>query len=176
MISFIYLKIFTKWKDRVARISNHIKFKEKSAYREAIRNEGYNKFIPKNYKLSDIFKDKETITKIERRAKEIIGNFRCYSLHCGGIIIFKNNVPNNLVLKDFDINKNGMIGKQLWMNKNQVEDAGMIKIDILSNRGLSQLISISKQKIIDYDMDDKETWDMFENGDNIGLTHGESRA
>ena len=29
----LYLwKDFTKWKDKVARISNHIKYKEKSAY------------------------------------------------------------------------------------------------------------------------------------------------
>ena len=47
---YIYQKIFTRWKDKV-RISNHIKYKEKSAFREAIRQEGYNKFVPRNYNL-----------------------------------------------------------------------------------------------------------------------------
>ena len=43
----IYQKIFTNWENNVARISNHIKFKESSAYREAIRMMGYRKFVPK---------------------------------------------------------------------------------------------------------------------------------
>ena len=62
---FIYKKIFSKWKDKVARISNHNKFKEKSSIREAIRSEWYNKFIPKIW-LSDIFNDKETINRVKK--------------------------------------------------------------------------------------------------------------
>lgn len=173
---FIYEKIFTKWKDKVARISNHIKYKEKSAYREAIRQEGYNKFVPRNYKLSDIFQDKEQIKNVNKKAKELMGNFRCYSLHCGGIIIFKNNVPSNLVLKDFEIGNNGFTGKQIWMDKDQVEDADMIKIDVLSNRGLSQLLDIDKKDIREYPLKDIRTLQLFKQGDNLGITHSESRA
>ena len=55
----IYKKIFNNWENKVARISNHIIYKEKSALREAIRNEGYRKFVPRDYKLSDIFNDDE---------------------------------------------------------------------------------------------------------------------
>ena len=173
---FIYEKIFTKWKDKVARISNHIKYKEKSAYREAIRQEGYNKFVPRDYKLSDIFQDKEQIKNVNKKAKELMGNFRCYSLHCGGIIIFKNNVPSNLVLKDFEIGNNGFTGKQIWMDKDQVEDADMIKIDVLSNRGLSQLLDIDKKDIREYPLKDIRTLQLFKQGDNLGITHSESRA
>ena len=172
----IYKKIFSKWKDKVARISNHIKFKEKSAIREAIRSEGYNKFIPKNFKLNEIFNDKETINKVKKKTKELIGNFRCYSLHCGGIIIFKNKVPDNLVLKEFDIGNDGFKGKQIWMDKDQVEEASMIKIDILSNRGLSQLIEIENINLTMYPKDDFLTYKLFEKGNNIGITHSESRA
>ncbi len=171
----IYQKIFTNWKDKVARISNHIKYKEKSAYREAIRQEGYNKFIPRNYKLSDIFKEKEKIDNVNKKAKELIGNFRCYSLHCGGIVIFKNKVPDNMILKEFEINNN-FKGKQLWMDKDQVENASMIKIDILSNRGLSQLIDIDKKDMTLYPEKDIRTLQIFRQGDNLGITHSESRA
>jgi DNA polymerase III alpha subunit len=172
----IYKKIFTKWKNKVARISNHIMFKEKSAFREAIRNQGYRKFVPREYNLNDIFDDKDTIKKVNEDAKNLIGGFRCYSLHCGGIVIFPSNVPENLVLRDYEIDKTGFKGTQIWMNKDQVEDADMIKIDVLSNRGLSQLWDISHTPIIEYNLNDEKTLDIFRQGNNIGLTHSESRA
>ena len=61
------------------------------------------------------------------------------------------------------------------MNKNQVEDAGMIKIDVLSNKGISQLMTISDKPIDDYPHDEK-VFELFANGDNIGITHAESRG
>lgn len=171
----IYKQIFINWKGKVARISNHIMYKEKSAFREAIRRKGYRKFVPRDYNLNDIFNDKKIISEVIDTAKKLMGNFRCYSLHCGGIIIFPNKVPDNLYLKNFMLGNNKFEGKQIWMNKHQVEDAGMIKIDILSNRGISQLMSISNKPIDDYPLDDK-VFKLFENGDNIGITHAESRG
>ena len=43
--------------NKVARISNKVMYKPKSAMREAIRKFGYRKFLPRRYKLSDIFPD-----------------------------------------------------------------------------------------------------------------------
>ena len=62
------------------------------------------------------------------------------------------------------------------MDKDQVEDADMIKIDILSNRGLSQLIDIDTTDFRKYQQDDYTTYKLFENGTNLGITHAESRA
>ena len=42
----IYEKIFQRWKNRVAQISNHVIYKEKSALKDAPRETGYHKFIP----------------------------------------------------------------------------------------------------------------------------------
>ena len=95
----IYLKVFNKWKDKVARISNHIMYKEKSTIRQAIREEGYNKMVRRDFNLEDIFSDRKQIERVKKRSYELLNNFRCYSLHCGGIIIFPNKVPDNLVLK-----------------------------------------------------------------------------
>lgn len=172
----IYIKIFDNWKDKVARISNHILYKEKSAFREAIRSEGYRKFVPKDYNLYDFFDNKSSIKKVETKARELIGSFRCHSLHCGGIVIFDNEVPKDLYLKDFNIGKEGYTGKQINMNKDEVEDNGMIKIDILSNRGISQLMGISNKDISEYPVYDEKTFNIFKNGNNIGITHSESRA
>ena len=175
----IYKKIFNNWEGQVARISNHIMYAEKSAFREAIRQKGYRKFVPRDYKLEDIFNDKKIVEEVKQIAKKLIGNFRCYSLHCGGIIIFRNKVPDNLYLKNFMLgskkSENKFEGTQIWMNKNQVEDAGMIKIDVLSNRGISQLMCISDKPIDDYPMDDK-VFKLFADGNNIGITHAESRG
>ena len=172
----IYKKIFENWKDKVARISNHIIYKEKSALREAIRQEGYRKFVPKDYKLYDFFEDGRQIKNVEKKAHELMGTFRCHSLHCGGIVIFDDIVPKDLHLKNFEIGKDGFTGSQIHMNKDEVEDNGMIKIDILSNRGLSQLMGISDMPLIKYPINDKKTFDILKMGNNIGITHSESRA
>ena len=85
---------------------------------------------------------------------EKLGKFKNYSLHCGGIVIFKNNVPKDYFLKECDIYKdeNKIKGSQIKLNKDEVEDNGLIKIDILSNKGLSQLWDISKKNILEYDL------------------------
>lgn len=171
----IYSKVFNRWENKVARISNHIMYKERSAIREAIRSEGYRKMVRRDFKLEDIFKDKEVRDRVKKKASSLINNFRCYSLHCGGIVIFRNNVPDNLFLRDFEI-KDGETGKQIWMNKDQVEDADMIKIDLLSNRGISQLLDISKRPIDDYPYDDIKVMKLLRTGDNLGLTQAESRG
>ena len=171
----IYIKIFKNWKGRVARISNHIMYAEKSAFREAIRQKGYRKFVPKDYNLEDIFKDKKIIKEVNEIANKLLGSFRCYSLHCGGIIIFPNKVPDNLYLKNFMIGDKDYEATQISMNKVEVEDAGYIKIDVLSNRGISQLMSISDRHIDDYPLD-KKVFKLFAKGNNIGITHAESRG
>ena len=45
---FFFLKLFQKWGNKVARISNHNYYHEKSALREAIRKNGIRKFIAKH--------------------------------------------------------------------------------------------------------------------------------
>ena len=58
---YIFNMIFDRWRGRVARISNHVLFKQKSAIKEAIRRNGYHKFIPKDFNLEDIFSNKKWI-------------------------------------------------------------------------------------------------------------------
>ena len=168
----IFNMIFNRWRGRVARISNHVLFKQKSAIKEAIRRNGYHKFIPKDFNLEDIFDKKEDIQKVLKDADDLLGEFRNYSLHCGGIVIFDKKVPKDLVLQSI-ADDNGV---QIKLNKDEVEDANYIKIDILSNRGLSQLWDISHTPILEYPHGDQCVYDFFASGDNLGLTYGESRG
>lgn len=176
---YIYEIIFRKWGDRVARISNHVMYKEKSALKQAIRNKGYNKFLPKDFDLYDIFDNDEDILEVLKDADSLIGKFRLHSLHCGGIVIFNDTVPKKYLLKDFNIyhnkKKKYVIGSQLNLNKDDVEDLNFIKIDVLSNRGLSQLMECSDLPLINYKYD-KKVYKLFCDGNNLGLTYGESRG
>ena len=160
----IFRKIYKKWDNKVARISNHNMFHEKSAMRQAIRDNGHNKFVPRYYSLKSIFNSTEKVKKVKKRKEDLIGTFRCYSLHCGGIVIFDEDIPDELLVKN----------KQLIFNKDDVEDNGHIKIDILSNRGIAQLYDIDKRPLDSYPKYDQKTVDLLCRGDNVGLTFAES--
>ena len=177
----IFQMIYERWEGRVARISNHVRFKEKSALKEAIRRTGYHKMIPKEFDLKELIDDPAIQYKVIEEAESLEGEFRCYSLHCGGIIIFRDKVPDEYYLQDYQINRHAktfekpILGAQLKLNKDEAEDFHLIKIDILSNRGLSQLWDISQMPIDQYPLDE-DVFRLFSRGDTIGLTYGESRG
>lgn len=176
----IYLKIYNRWKGRVARISNHVMYKRKSALKEVIRRHGYNKFLPRDFDINGLFEDADEIDEIMEEADKLEGKFKNYSLHCGGIVIFEKEVPENLFLQNYKILRGNKLdnhmGSQIKLNKDEVEDQALIKIDILSNRGLSQLWDISHKEIESYDRENKDVAELFARGDNLGLTYAESRG
>ena len=173
----IYETIYNKYPGRVARISNHLYYKPKSAIREAIRRAGYHKFIPREFDLKKLFPEKEERLEVRKEAIRLEDQFSHYSLHCGGIIIFDEFVPEDLKLEPDPKKKiKEVVHTQIKLNKDEAEDAGMIKIDILSNRGLSQLYCLSKKKLNEYDWTDMKVWNYLGEGDNLGLTHAESPA
>lgn len=168
----VFERIDAHWNNRVARISNHVMYKEKSATREAIRqvmieNDGKSKFIPREKCNSRSFPKWKL--DIENKKKELMGTMRCYSLHCGGIVIYDDKIPDEIKLESK--NKN-----QIIYDKEDVSKNGLFKIDILSNRGLAQLFDISETNIEDYPKSDELVTKLFRNGNNLGLTFAESPA
>lgn len=179
----IYHKIFQRWEGKVARISNHVIFRKKTSLKEAIRQAGYRKFIPKDFKLEDIFEKEEDMNLVYEAASKLEGTLSHHSLHCGGIVIFDDIVPEKYYLQEFKIFKgfcgiksDKITGPQIKLDKDEVEDENLIKIDILSNRGLSQLADISPMLIENYPDCDPQTLALFCRGDNLGLTFAESRG
>jgi hypothetical protein len=169
----VFERINKHWPERVARISNHVIYQSKSATREAIRqamikHEGKSKFIPKS-KCDPKFFPKWKL-EINKTKKELIGTMRCYSLHCGGIVIYDDKIPDDLKLT------HTKTSNQISYNKENVAESGLFKIDILSNRGLSQLFDISNQSIESYSYEDINITKLFTKGFNIGLTFAESPA
>lgn len=152
-------------KHRVARISNHLYYKERSAIREAVRRHGYRKQFGKYADLEELL-GHETLEQVIQTAAGLCNTFRGFSLHCGGIVIFDAHIPPKWILKD----------NQIKLNKDQVEEKNLIKIDILSNRALAQLNDLSNQALSEYPEEDQATSELLSKGDNMGITIAESPA
>lgn len=157
-------RVMRKYEGRVARISNHVMYREGSSIRKALRIAGYNRFLPKNYDLQTVAG--EQAQSIIEKAKELEGKFSNYSLHCGGIVIFPDSVPEDLKLSD----------TQVKINKDDVDRMGLFKIDLLCNRGLAQLNELSSRPLEEYPDEDEATARMFCEGRAWGVTFGESPA
>ena len=169
----VFLKLELNWPNQVARISNHVYWHEKSALREAIRRVGINKQIPKTELNSFIKKlPKSKREKIKACKEELVGTFRHYSLHCGGIVFYHDGVPEELILKN---NNEKKTLSQIIYDKRDISKNKNFKIDILSSRGISQLIDICGKKI-DFSVCpyDEKTYNLLQSGDNIGITLAES--
>ena len=169
----VFLKLFQKWGDKVARISNHNYYHEKSALRESLRMNGINKFISK-YDINREVKSYsgELQERIHKTQKEIEGTFKNFSLHCGGIIYYPDGIPEEHLL---DKNKTSII-PQVSLNKIDVSNNKNFKIDILSSCGLTQLYychSFSKINFNEY-IGDEKSIQLLSSGDNIGLTFAET--
>ena len=157
-------RIFAHWPNRSARISNYVMYKEKSAKREAARRLGASGRLPRNFKFEDLDIDKEEAMRIQNK---LLGKKRAISKHCGGVLVFKHKFPKSLVNADH----------QILLDKREVEDLEHLKIDILANRGLSQLLDIDSETPLEaYPEEDYDTSQMLCNGDVIGVTQAESPA
>jgi DNA polymerase III alpha subunit len=99
--------------------------------------------------------------------------FKCYSLHCGGVVYYPNGIPKKLLLKSDKVK----ILNQIILDKYDIADDKTFKIDILSSRGLSQLYEINQYQNIDFsnfNHNDDKTFELLCSGNNIGITLSES--
>ena len=158
-------RIFDKWKGQSARVSNYVTYKEKSALREAAKRFGAKGKLKRNFKLEEVVP--EFVEDAEKLAKKLLGKKRCISKHCGGVLIFDRPVPKSLI--------NGT--NQILLDKYEIEDLEHFKIDILANRGLSQLFNIDPTRnLLDYPEYDEKTAELLATGNVLGVTQAESPA
>jgi DNA polymerase III alpha subunit len=158
-------RIFKRWPGQSARVSNYVTYKEKSAVREAAKRFGAKGKLKRNFKLEDVI-DKSFVADAERLSNKLLGKKRCISKHCGGILIFDRSVPKSLINAE----------NQILLDKYEIEDLEHFKIDILANRGLSQLWEIEQRDLLDYPEEDEATAALLSRGDILGVTQGESPA
>ena len=156
-------RIFKKWPGKSARLSNYVLYKDKSARREAAKRLGVKGNLPRNFKYEDLGIDAKEARRIENKLK---GKKRCISKHCGGILMFTRQLPKSLISQD----------NQILLDKNEVEDLEHLKVDVLANRGLSQLVEIDSRPLTEYPEWDEKTSDLLCRGDVLGVTQAESPA
>jgi len=157
-------RIYRRWPGRSARVSNYVTYKEKSAVREAAKRFGAKGRLPRNIDLDKIVP--EFAEDAKKLVKKLLGKKRCISKHCGGILIFDRAVPKSLINAE----------NQILLDKYEIEDLEHFKIDILANRGLSQLWEIEQRPLLDYPEHDQATVELLQSGNVLGVTQGESPA
>lgn len=94
------------------------------------------------------------------------GEFHHWSLHCGGIVILDHAVPSHMLLRPGQLN----------MNKDDVENAGLYKIDLLASHSLAQLDDVRDRPLFDYPREDSLAAQVLSSGNSIGIIGGESPA
>ena len=157
-------RIFKKWPGKTARLSNYVTYKQKSARREAAKRLGATGNLPRKFTYESLGIDPKEAARIERK---LIGKKRAISKHCGGIVMFNRQLPKSLISQD----------NQILLDKHEIEDLEHLKVDILANRGLSQLLEIDPHTALaDYPRTDDRTAALLGRGDILGETQGESPA
>ena len=131
--------------------------------------------------LSQVLKLKAPWPEILAQALKAQNHFRHLSMHCGGIVIvpdeIRRYVPVEYTAKRLPV---------IQWEKDQTEDAGLVKIDILGNRSLAVIrdalaaIATHTGRTIDYrtwnPLNDVATQDLIRRGDTIGCFYIESPA
>lgn len=194
--------VFQKYgESRTAMISNHVGFKARAAVREVAKVYG----LPESEinlvtkKLSSYWRAETVKNMVAEHpayrfhqfngpwpeifdlAEKLQSTPRNMSVHCGGVVItpnaMDNYVPREQAAKGVNI---------IQWEKDQAEDAGLVKIDLLGNRSLAVIrdaLDAIKQNYgveIQYELwnplDDPATQELIRNGDTIGVFYVESPA
>ncbi len=120
--------VFRRFGD-VAMVSTHITFQRRSAFREAARAFGYS-----DAQVTQLQRRRVAVpdrAKLEAAARALLDLPRHLSVHPGGIVLGPSGVaPMQRAEK-------GVIVTQY--DKDSVEEAGLVKIDLLGNRALSTI-------------------------------------
>lgn len=120
--------VFERFGD-VAMVSTHITFQHRSAFREAAKAFGYSDDQVTLLQRGRV--DVPDRAKLERAAAAILGLPRHLSVHPGGVVLHPDGVA------PLERAEKGVLVTQY--DKDTVEAAGLVKIDLLGNRALSTI-------------------------------------
>ncbi len=172
--------IFEKYQGRAAMVANHNYLRERSALREVAKVFGI-KEDEISYTLDRLGKVELSglWQKVIHIAERIEGCLRHLSVHCGGVIVtpgpIEKYVPVEISAKGLPV---------IHWEKDQTELAGLVKTDILGNRGLGVIrdviteLRVNEVEDICYQkmrpQEDQKAQELFVKGNTVGVTHFES--
>jgi DNA polymerase-3 subunit alpha/error-prone DNA polymerase len=120
---------------RVAMVSTHIHLQRRSAFRETAKAHGLSDVQISKFQRSGRFPGHpEFLDRIRADAESITGFPRHLSVHPGGIVIVPDRIDHHVPTEPAE---KGVIVTQY--DKDGVEEAGLIKIDLLGNHALSTI-------------------------------------
>jgi error-prone DNA polymerase len=184
---------------RAAMVANHVGFKGRSALREVAKVYGLPDFEIKEMteRISGFWKSDQTAAavaghplfqgeklshdwqEIMATAKRLNGQLRHLSLHCGGLVIVPDEIRKYVPV---ELSRKGL--PMIQWEKDQTEEAGLVKIDILGNRSLAVIrdaMAAAQEKSgveIDYaswqPLEDDRTRSLLRRGLTIGCFYLES--
>lgn len=172
--------IFEKFKGRAAMVANHNYLRGRSAMREVAKVFGI-KEDEISYTLDrlHLIELNSLWSKVQLYASQIEGVVRHLSVHCGGVVITPDNIDNYAPI---EMSKKGY--PVLQWEKDQTEMAGLIKTDILGNKGLSVIRDVinsvnsrSENQLCYKDLNaqnDEKAQNVFITGNTVGVVHFES--
>ena len=193
--------------DKTAMVSNHVFFKSRSAIREVgkvygLSNQEINSItkrvlrysnnsnleylVQNNFRFTGAdFNDE--LFNVVKDSNKVIGALRYLSVHPGGVIITPDEI-----YKYVPVVKSAKGVQIVQWEKDQVEDSGLLKIDILGNRSLAVVRdtirqinlnygeSASDSNYLDYHqiqpVDDVKTSELLKAGKTMGVFYIESPA
>ena len=192
--------VFRKYgAERAAMISNHVGFRARAAVREVAKvyglpeqeiksvteRMGYYwsiRHLPDFVRHDPVYKDmdlKDPWPEIVDWAVKLEGYPRNLSVHCGGVVIVPDRIDRHVPVE------RAPKGVQIvqW-EKDQAEDAGLVKIDLLGNRSLAvirdALAAVRENCGVEIDYaawdptTDPATQELIRRGDTVGVFYVES--
>ena len=198
VLDYVFQKYGT---GRAAMISNHVGFRCRAAVREVAKVYGLPEAEIKavtqrmgifwsirhleDFVMHDpVYKDmelKDPWPEIVRLAVKLDGYPRNMSVHCGGVVIVPDRIDNHVPVEPAPKGVN-----IIQWEKDQAEDAGLVKIDLLGNRSLAVIrdaLAAIKENygvVIEYDRwdptVDPRAQELIRVGDTVGVFYVESPA
>lgn len=194
--------VFQKYgPERTAMIANHVGFRCRAAVREVAKvyglpedeiravtgRMGYYWSIGRlsEFVMHDpVYKDmdlKDPWPEILRWAERLDGYPRHMSVHCGGVVIVPDRIDRHVPVEQAP---KGV--RIIQWEKDQAEDGGLVKIDLLGNRSLAvirdALAAVRENCGVEIDYarwdptTDRATQDLIARGDTVGVFYVESPA
>lgn len=184
---------------RAAMVANQVGFKGRGALREVAKVYGLTETEIKQMtqRISGFWKSDQTAgavsshplfqgesltpewQEIMATAQRLNGHLRHLSLHCGGLIIVPDEIRKYVPV---EISAKGL--PLIQWEKDQAEDSGLVKIDILGNRSLAvvrdAMAAVKKNRGIEIDyaswrpLEDEKTCTQLRRGATMGCFYLES--